>query len=208
MPIENFEEVQKYITENMDKDENIKNYVSGFVTQDRVSNFLNTEDGKRFLQPTLDAYHSKGLKSWQDNNLDKLYKERYAKEHPSTDPKDQAIAKMQAKLDKMENDAKMKDLTNSALQILGQKQLPLELIDMLGTNEEVVNANIAKLEAVFASTVNKMVEEKLKGTTPKAGGGGTPDKNPWSKEHLNYTEQGRILRENPVLASQLMAQAK
>ena len=33
-------------------------------------------------------------------------------------------------------------------------------------------------------------------------------KNPWSKEHFNLTEQGKILRENPELAKQLMASAK
>lgn len=30
-------------------------------------------------------------------------------------------------------------------------------------------------------------------------------KNPWSKEHFNLTEQGRLLRENPELAKQYMA---
>ncbi|MDQ4678655.1 phage scaffolding protein, partial [Stenotrophomonas maltophilia group sp. RNC7] len=30
-------------------------------------------------------------------------------------------------------------------------------------------------------------------------------KNPWSKEHFNLTEQGRIFRENPELAKQLQA---
>ena len=30
-------------------------------------------------------------------------------------------------------------------------------------------------------------------------------KNPWSKEHFNLTEQGKLLRENPELAKQLMA---
>ncbi|XOQ44291.1 MAG: Scaffolding protein [Clostridium sp.] len=33
-------------------------------------------------------------------------------------------------------------------------------------------------------------------------------KNPWGKEHFNLTEQGRIMRENPELAKQLMASAK
>lgn len=32
-------------------------------------------------------------------------------------------------------------------------------------------------------------------------------KNPWSKEHFNLTEQGRIYRENPELAKQLQANA-
>lgn len=30
-------------------------------------------------------------------------------------------------------------------------------------------------------------------------------KNPWSKEHFNLTEQGRLLRENPALAAQFKA---
>lgn len=33
------------------------------------------------------------------------------------------------------------------------------------------------------------------------------EKNPWSKEHFNLTEQGRIYRENPELAKQLQANA-
>ena len=49
------------------------------------------------------------------------------------------------------------------------------------------------------------------GTGGSLGGGekqkkGT--KNPWSKEHFNLTEQGRIIRENPELAVQLRAAAK
>jgi hypothetical protein len=52
-------------------------------------------------------------------------------------------------------------------------------------------------------------QAKLKGMNPADGRepskGGV--KNPWSMEHFNLTEQGRILRENPELAEQLKAQA-
>jgi hypothetical protein len=40
------------------------------------------------------------------------------------------------------------------------------------------------------------------------GGGGGAQKNPWKRETFNLTEQGRILRDNPELAKQLMAAAK
>lgn len=43
-----------------------------------------------------------------------------------------------------------------------------------------------------------------------AGGnpnGGSVDKNPFSKEYFNLTEQGKLLRENPELAKQLQAAA-
>ena len=53
-------------------------------------------------------------------------------------------------------------------------------------------------------------QPKFKGVAPADGREPSPGgiKNPWSKEHFNLTEQGRILRENPELAKQLQAQAK
>lgn len=49
---------------------------------------------------------------------------------------------------------------------------------------------------------------QFKGTKPAEGsdkGGGGGQKNPWSKEHFNLTEQARILRENKELAKQLQS---
>ncbi|MGG1598044.1 phage scaffolding protein [Paenibacillus naphthalenovorans] len=54
-------------------------------------------------------------------------------------------------------------------------------------------------------------QPKFKGASPadgSGGGAGGGQKNPWSREHFNLTEQGRIIRENPELAKQLMAAAK
>lgn len=53
---------------------------------------------------------------------------------------------------------------------------------------------------------------QIKGAKPVEGSekkpGGDRFRNPWSKEHWNLTEQGRILRQDPDLARQLMAAAK
>lgn len=54
-------------------------------------------------------------------------------------------------------------------------------------------------------------EDTITGRTPnKDANSVDPEmkKNPWSKEYLNLTEQGRILRENPELAAKLKATAK
>lgn len=46
----------------------------------------------------------------------------------------------------------------------------------------------------------------VKGREPNnKGGSPAGGKNPWSKDHFNLTEQGKILRENPELAKQYMA---
>lgn len=69
-----------------------------------------------------------------------------------------------------------------------------------------------QLKAVKESDSYLFDEEKppgLKGRQPHEGGGGiqAPDKNPFSKEHFNLTEQGRLLKDEPELYKQLKAQA-
>ena len=72
--------------------------------------------------------------------------------------------------------------------------------------------DVAAIKAALEKVLNDLPE--LRGATApaKSGsefqGGGTVDRNPWSKEHFNLTEQGRIMRENPQLAARLMKEAK
>lgn len=64
----------------------------------------------------------------------------------------------------------------------------------------------------FISLVDKLADmrmkEKLKGRPPKKDGQPGGFKNPFSKEHFNLTEQGRLLRTDPELYKRLKAQAK
>lgn len=64
----------------------------------------------------------------------------------------------------------------------------------------------------FISLVDKLADlrmkEKLKGRPPKKDSQPGGFKNPFSKEHFNLTEQGRLLRTDPELYKRLKAQAK
>ena len=44
-------------------------------SKDGVNSYLETEEGKQLLQPKLDTYHAKSLKSWQEKNIDKIKKD-------------------------------------------------------------------------------------------------------------------------------------
>ena len=47
--------------------------------------------------------------------------------------------------------------------------------------------------------------QQFKGIKPSESGDKSPSgNNPWSKEHFNLTEQGKMLKENPELAAQMM----
>lgn len=79
----------------------------------------------------------------------------------------------------------------------------IKLVDgqLVGLEEQIKTLKTSD-DYLFAS-------DKLKGNTPPGGSTGiTPtDKNPFSKEHYNLTEQAKLFKENPELYNQLKTQA-
>src|SRR5690606_10229090 len=100
---------------------------------------------------------------------------------------------------------------------LGVRPERLEYVLRLADLSDVaVGDDVEPDEAATRAALEKVLNDlpELRGATPpaKSGsefqGGGTVDRNPWSPEHFNLTEQGRIMRENPQLAARLMKEAK
>lgn len=139
-------------------------YVSGQMNADRVKKYLETDDGKKFLQPQLDSYFSKGLETWKNNNLDGLVSARVKELYPDADPKDKEIAEVKAELERMKAESLRKDLTNKALTLANEKGLPVDLVDFfIGADEKTTTDNIGKLEKAFSDALSAAVKDKLKG---------------------------------------------
>ncbi|MBU3098738.1 MULTISPECIES: DUF4355 domain-containing protein [Clostridium] len=175
--IENLQEIETYMATNKDKAE-VKTYLDTFRVQPTLEQFkgLTTTDAtyKSFMDSENDKHTTKSLETWKTNNLDKLYQERFTKENPTADPKDTALTKLQAQLDKMQSDGVKKDLTNKALKMAQEKKLPIELVDFfVGATEEDTTKNLASLESVFASHIESVVTERLKGGYKPPTGTGT-----------------------------------
>jgi len=207
-------EVQEYLTTNKDS-EGVKTYLDSFKVQPSLEVFknkLNDSDFKSFMDSEKDKHLTKGIETFKTNNLDRIYNERFNVENPTADPKEIAnnkkMADFEAKIANMEKEGIRKDLTSKSQKIAIEKKLPLDLVDFfIGENEEVTVKNLDKLEAIFASHVETLVTERLKGGsyTPPKGSGNSGGKNPFSKETFNLTEQGKMFKENPELAKTLMA---
>lgn len=118
-------------------------------------------------------------------------------------------------------EADMKDLTlTSAIKLavagkVHDEDLVAGLFDrsklILGDDGKVTGLE-DQLKTLQETKAFLFKEETPGGTGGSMGnvgkGKGQSDKNPWSKEHFNLTEQGRILREDPELAAKLRAAAK
>jgi hypothetical protein len=207
------EELKQFIEANKDNQE-VQNYLKGLypLTPEGVTAFLNTEDGKKLLQPRLDQHFTKGLETWKEKTLPSLLDEEIKKKFPGETEDQKRMRKLEDEL-KAEKQARIRsELVNKATTLATQKGLPVDLVAyFVGQDEETTTNNLTALESIWQQYLEKAVEAKFKdsGRSPnQGGGGGTGQINPWKKETFNLTEQGRLLRDNPELAKQLQAQAK
>ena len=62
---QNFMEFSEIIAElkKHEQTPEFENYVNGLLNDDRVSKYLESENGKKMIQPKLDSYFSKGLET-------------------------------------------------------------------------------------------------------------------------------------------------
>ena len=156
--------------------EEYENYVNGLMNNDRVTKYLDTDDGKKMMQPKLDSYFSKGLETWKTNNLDNLVNAKVKELYPDADPKDTEIAAMKAELEKIKAESQRKDLTNQALKIANEKGLPVDLVSFfVGADEKTTTTNMSKLETAFTTALSEAVKNKLKGESYVPPDGETED---------------------------------
>ncbi|MFP5111833.1 DUF4355 domain-containing protein [Bacillaceae bacterium C204] len=160
----NLEEVKQFFEEQKDN-EDVKSYLQGLsqVTSEGVTTFLDTEDGKKLLQPRLDSHFTKSLETWKSNNISKLIDEEVKKRFPEADPKDVEMKKLQAQLEQMQQENTREKLKAKAVTVAGEKKLPIQLVEyLIGKDEESTLGNLKTFEEVFNGQLQTLVQEKLK----------------------------------------------
>lgn len=160
----NIEEVKSFFEEHKD-DKEVKDYLNGLktVSVDDVKGFLDTEEGKRFIQPELDRYHSKGLESWKEKNLENLIEQEVQKRNPEQSEEQKRINALEKELEKRDAEAKREKLRSNALGKAQELNLPTSLVDrFLGDSDEDTEQNLKALKETFDKYVQKGVESKFK----------------------------------------------
>ncbi|HDA7433972.1 TPA: DUF4355 domain-containing protein [Staphylococcus aureus] len=160
----NIEEVKSFFEEHKD-DKEVKDYLKGLktVSVDDVKGFLDTEEGKRFIQPELDRYHSKGLESWKEKNLEDLIEQEVRKRNPEQSEEQKRISALEQELEKRDAEAKREKLRSNALGKAQEINLPTSLVDrFLGDSDEDTEQNLKALKETFDKYVQKGVESKFK----------------------------------------------
>lgn len=158
------QEIKQYLESNKDNSD-VQAVLNEFktVSQEDVRSYLDTDDGKRFIQPTLDRYHNKSLQTWKDNNLQNLVEDEVAKRNPQETEEQKRIRLLEEQLANRDKDAARKELETKALKLAQEKALPTEIVNFfVGDDEDTTSANLDKLKAQIDSSVQSQVDQRFK----------------------------------------------
>ncbi|WP_370225279.1 DUF4355 domain-containing protein [Cytobacillus sp.] len=160
----NLEAVKKFLADNKE-DEGVKAYLGELsaVSADKVKGFLESEEGKKLMQPRLDSHFTKGLETWKQNNLEKLIEEEVNKRNPSKTPEQLELEKLRKEIEDEKKARNRESLVNKALKVAKEKSLPDGIIDFfIAEDEENTLSNLSKFEEEYNKAVQSAVATKFK----------------------------------------------
>lgn|GEM_PF-427979 len=173
--------VKQFLTDNKDN-EHVKAFVGELSTPtaEGVKGFLETDEGKKLIQPRLDQHFTKGIETWKANNLESLIGEEVKKRNPDKTPEQAQIEKLQKQIEDAEKARHREALVNKALKVAKEKNLPDGIIDFfIGEGEEKTLENLTKFEETYTKGVQAAVETKFKESgrhfPGNSSGGGADD---------------------------------
>ncbi|WP_339249261.1 DUF4355 domain-containing protein [Bacillus sp. FSL M8-0054] len=157
------DEVKKFLEENKENQE-VKAFVGELsaVSADKVEGFLETDEGKRLIQPRLDSHFTKGLETWKANNLDALVDAKVKELYPEETEEQKRIRKLEKELEDQKTAAQREKLLNKAVSYASEKQLPADVVEFfIGEDEESTMKNLGAFEEKYNAALQKAIESKF-----------------------------------------------
>jgi hypothetical protein len=175
----NIQDIRAFLESNKDQPE-VQSFVGELsaVSADKVQGFLQTEEGKKVIQPELDRYHAKGLESWKKNNLQKLVDDKVKELNPDKSPVEIELENLKRDLEAKDKASQRLALKNTALAKVSEKNLSIDdkILDRFITDdEESTLANLEAFETFAKAQYQSGVESVYKNNgrdVPGGGGGG------------------------------------
>jgi len=155
-------EIETFLTENKDNDD-VKKFVGGFYSSDRLNPFLDSDAGLKIIQARLDKNFNKGLETWKKNNLPGLIESEVTKRNPELSPEQKRLKELELKIKETEAANLRERLTNFASNKLSELKIPVTLASFIvGEDEKKTSENLELLKSQWDGELEKRVNEVFK----------------------------------------------
>ncbi|MED3346614.1 DUF4355 domain-containing protein, partial [Bacillus thuringiensis] len=192
------EQVQEFLGSNPEAANAV---APSLFTAERLESHLETDEGKKFLQPKLDSFFSKSLGVWKQNHLQKLMDDAVLAANPAETPEQKRIKELELKWQQSEKQAVRAQQRSTALSLATEKKLPTGLVDyFVRDSESETREAINTYEMEWKSAIQTYAENYLGSNTPKpqnpeAGGQATPTGKSFTE--MSYSERNALYMSNP-----------
>lgn len=133
------------------------------VNLDSVKEFLEKDEGKKYIQSLSDAAVTKGIETFKTKTMPGLFEEEFKKRNPAETEEQKMLRQLKENQQRLEADLKRKDLLNKAITIATEKKLPLKIVErFLGEDDETTVKNLELLETEYNGAIKTAVELKFK----------------------------------------------
>lgn len=195
-------EIRAWLAENKDKDE-VKAFLTELnpekpMTAEVVGPYLETDDGRKLLQPLIDSAVSKGVKSFKEGHYEKDLKAAVAAEilklNPQETPEQKQIRELRETVEKSESARQRDALRRAIVEEAAKQNVPAWWVDEFSGNTiEEAKVFMGKVKNFVAEVESKKANEILASGAKPGSGSGTERKGPMTaKEYAALPFAERI----------------
>lgn len=185
---------------------------------------VNEQTVEQTIEPIVEKTTEPTVKTFTQEEVDKIVNKRLARERKDIEAKieaERAEAERLAKMSEAEKQQALfkkqvaefeatkrafeqEKLLNETSKQLASKNLPIEFAEMLKAQDaESTFENIKIFEAKFNEAVERLVNERLKGKTPKAQTGAVEGVTKEAFNKMSYKERLELYNSDPELYNKL-----
>ena len=178
--------VNEEVTENIETTEQVEN--------------VEVKNEKTFTQEELDKILNKKFAQWQKKTEEaKLEAERRAKLTEA-----EKLAEERKEFEALKKQFEYEKRVNSTSKVLASNNLPVEFADFLiSDSDEATTQRVDLFKNAFNEAVEKLVNERLKGNTPKVGTSKTLEVTKEQFKKMDLMQRQELFNKNRELYNKL-----
>ena len=169
--------------------------------------FMETEEGKKILNPMFDKRVSTAIETWKNNNIEKVVNDELVKRGYVQTEEQKKMMELQNEINSIKKEKEIAEKKAVALAELNANGLNASLVDFLPIDsEEGIRNGVTTFKSILDDLVAQEVKKKTAGTGVKPTDVKTPAPKLTTKDvmKMSYRERNQLAKENPELYKQLM----